>query len=171
MEKTHLGTFRRRPVFVARCTLDDLDALQQFSDAVLRRDYFFKKGHWQYLLSSPHLNAVWAIGLGAKGRKESDEPLELVGLFVQHAKSILYNFFLRDDVRGQGLGGMVLQHFQPQTIRAKMDMSTGDPTGFYEKHGYRVAKKVASKGVAGKREQDANIALMVPATTHEHDHG
>lgn len=35
-----------------------------------------------------------------------------------------------------GIGTAILEELKPQIVRVKKDMSTGDPTEFYKKHGF-----------------------------------
>lgn len=53
-----------------------------------------------------------------------------------YADSVLHNIFLARWCRGFGMGAAVINALAPEKIRAKADMSTGDPTNFYHRLGF-----------------------------------
>lgn len=125
-------------------TLPDVQAIEHFADAVLRDDFFFRKGHWHGLVADSRVRLL------AVRVRVGDQPewSEIAGVVVLYAESILHNLFLAPHWRGCGLGSAVIECVAPSKIRAKVDMSTGDPTGFYKKLGY--THEEAAKGKRGQ---------------------
>ncbi len=113
-------------------THSDCLAVEHFADAVLRDDFFFRKGHWLSLLSDSRVQLLVAR-LQQQG---SAEWSEILGVVVLYADSVLHNLFLSRWCRGLGLGSAIIDAISPSTIRAKVDMSTGDPSGFYARLGF-----------------------------------
>ena len=61
---------------------------------------------------------------------------EIVGWAVKTKKGVLIHLLVAGTFRGNGIGGEMLRRMNPDTVRSKFDQSTGDPSGFYHKHGY-----------------------------------
>ena len=78
---------------------------------------------------------------------------KIVGWGVRNNHNVLIGLLVAGDHRGCGIGGEILRLLHPDMIRSKMDQSTGDPAGFYEKHGF----VPAGTKLIGKKE---NIQLF-----------
>lgn len=102
-------------------------------DTHLRRDYFMPRRQLRELLARPNSD-TWVIVIGG----------EVVGLAVVWGNLRLHNLLLDAAWRGRGLGGVVVEALGVGEVRAKTNMSTGDPRGFYEKLGFK------ETGIAGK---------------------
>lgn len=113
-------------------TSNDCLAIEHFADAVLREDFFFRKGHWLSLVADSRVQLL-AVRVQPAG---SEEWSEICGVVVLYADSVLHNLFLAPPWRSMGLGSQIIEAVSPSTIRAKVDMSTGDPTGFYNRLGF-----------------------------------
>lgn len=113
-------------------THSDCLAVEHFADSVLRDDFFFRKGHWLSLVSDSRVQLL-AVRLQPPG---SEEWSEIVGVVVLYADSVLHNLFLARHARAMGLGSSIIEAISPTTIRAKVDMSSGDPSGFYSRLGF-----------------------------------
>ncbi|MFA5436521.1 MAG: GNAT family N-acetyltransferase [Candidatus Neomarinimicrobiota bacterium] len=70
---------------------------------------------------------------------------EIIGWAVKHPNGSLLHLLIAGNYRSQGYGTKLLQAIRPQTIRAKTNQSTGDPTPFYVRHGYRVTEQKPSQ--------------------------
>lgn len=125
-------------------TAGDVLAVEQFADAVLRDDYFFRKGHWISLVADSRVQ-LFVVRLRPG---EQVEWSEIVGVVVLYADSTLHNLFLAPGWRSLGIGSAIIGAVAPSTIRAKIDMSTGDPSGFYARLGFTHEK--ARKGKRGQ---------------------
>lgn len=97
-------------------------------------DFFVPAGrHEKYL-------AKYAVLLAMYGG-------EIVGWAVKTQKGVLIHLLIAATFRGQGIGSELLRRLHPDAVRSKFDQSSGDPSGFYHKHGYvkagggRVGKK------------------------------
>jgi len=133
---------------IQQCGPFDAVALAHFSDAVLHADYFFKRGHWQGLLSDSSVQ-VFAITYSPGPECGAHQ---LIGLCVTHENSVLHNLYLDPYWRQQGVGGTVLEVLSPEIIRCKTDSKAGDPTDFYLSLGYQVIQE--------KQGKNANIRVL-----------
>jgi hypothetical protein len=147
---------------LSECTLhlfevthSDCLAVEHFADAVLRDDFFFRKGHWLSLLSDSRVRLLVA----RIQQQGSEEWSEILGVVVLYADSVLHNLFLAKWCRGLGLGSAIIDAVSPTTIRAKVDMSTGDPTGFYNRLGF-----THEAARSGKRGQIRILTKLPPSS-------
>ena len=119
---------------------EDEAPLLFFFDTVLRRDYFLRRGQLSEILVGTHHRVLIA---------EIDSVL--VGVAILTANTRLVNALVHPAYRGLGIGRALVEHSGAREIRAKLDMSTGDPRGFYRSLGFR------STGV---RNEKGNIEVM-----------
>jgi len=121
---------------IRKATKEDLPAIIQFTDYWLAgraknqgvefagNDYFISpRQHTKYL---NHYDVVVAIYKG-----------EIVGWAVKQHQQTLIHLLIDADFRGKGIGEKLLKTLDPRLIRCKTDQSTGDPTSFFLKQGYR----------------------------------
>lgn len=125
-------------------TAGDVLAVEHFADSVLRDDFFFRKGHWLSLVADSRVQ-LFCVRLRPGDQLEWSE---IVGVVVLYADSTLHNLFLAPHWRSLGIGTAIIGAVAPSTIRAKIDMSTGDPSGFYARLGY--THEEARKGKRGQ---------------------
>lgn len=111
-----------------------------FFDTALRRDYFMRRGQLEDLLTGRHHQVYIA---------EIDSVL--VGVAITTCGSRLINALVHPAYRGLGIGRALIERSGASEVRAKLDMSTGDPTGFYEALGFRTT---------GERNAKGNIELL-----------
>lgn len=123
-----------------RAGADDLPALEFFFDAVLRRDYFLRRGQLADILRGRHHRVDIAEIDGV-----------LVGVAITTRGCSLVNALVHPAYRGLGIGRALVHSSGAQKVRAKLDMSSGDPRPFYERLGF-----VAT----GQRNGKGNIELM-----------
>lgn len=119
----------------------DLAPLSFFFDTALRKDYFVRRGQLQEILSGPH-HSVYVAEIDAV----------LVGVAITTAGTRLINALVHPAYRGLGIGRALVEGSGAKQVRAKIDMSTGDPRGFYAELGFRET---------GERNEKGNIELMV----------
>lgn len=114
----------------------DRPALQAFIDTHLRRDFFMPHDLLRHVLEDGyHRTTVTEISG------------QLVALAVVTRKpNRLVNLLVHPDHRGSGIGTALLRHVDPDVVRAKVNMSTGDPTPFYARFGYTPTDRVNAKG-------------------------
>lgn len=60
----------------------------------------------------------------------------IVGWAVKTKKGVLIHLLVAATFRGSGIGSELLRRMAPEVVRSKFDQSSGDPAGFYKKHGY-----------------------------------
>lgn len=139
-------------------THSDVLAVEHFADAVLRDDFFFRKGHWLSLVSDSRVQLL-CVRLQPPG---SEEWSEICGILVLYADSVLHNLFLARPWRSLGLGSAIIEAVSPSVIRAKVDMSTGDPSGFYARLGF--THEESRKGKRGQIRVLTRLKSDVPLT-------
>ena len=113
----------------------DLVPLGFFFDTALRKDYFIRRGQLEELLRGPHHQVYIA---------EIDRVL--VGAAVTTRGSRLVNALVHPAYRGLGIGRELVQASGATEVRAKLDMSTGDPRGFYRTLGFEPTGERNKKG-------------------------
>jgi len=118
----------------------DLVPLSFFFDAVLRKDYFLRRGQLEDILTGKHHQAHIAELDGV-----------LVGIAITTRGTRLINALIHPAYRGLGIGRELIDASGACEVRAKLDMSTGDPRGFYESLGFERTNRLNGKG---------NIELM-----------
>ena len=62
---------------------------------------------------------------------------KIVGWAVKQHQETLIHLLVAGTHRGQKIGEKLLKALGPRIIRCKTDQQTGDPTSFFEKHGYK----------------------------------
>lgn len=127
-------------IHLRRAVPEDLDALQFFFDTALRRDYFLRRGQLEEILRGRR-HVAWTATL--------DDVLVGVALLTRGAR--LVNVLVHPAYRGLGVGRALVEHSGARSVRAKLDMSTGDPTAFYEGLGFHGR---------GRRNEKGNIELL-----------
>jgi len=118
----------------------DAVPLSFFFDTALRRDYFLRRGQLSDMLSSPY-HDVWVAELDGI----------LVGVAITTRGTRLVNALVHPAYRGLGIGRALVCCSGAREVRAKLDMSTGDPRPFYRALGFRAT---------GERNERGNIELM-----------
>ncbi len=118
----------------------DLAPLSFFYDTLLRRDYFLRRGQLAEMLTDQY-HQVYIAELGRI----------LVGMAITTAGSQLVNVLVHPAYRGLGVGRALVERSGARTVRAKLDMHTGDPRPFYRALGF-----VST----GTRSRKGNVELM-----------
>lgn len=129
---------------IERCGPEDLEPMLDRLETLLHEDYFFRRKHFAAILARPQA-AVYAI------RVEGD----FAAIAIVYEGSTLQNLYVHPEHRRLGVGTSVLRWLNPEVVRAKTNMSQGDPTEFYSKNGYKSATVDPSK---------PHITLMNKAT-------
>ena len=119
---------------------EDLQPLQFFFDTTLRRDYFMRRGQLAELVAGSRHQVLVA---------QLDNVL--VGVAVTTRGKRLVNTLIHPAYRGLGIGRALVKRTKAIEVRAKLDMSTGDPRPFYQRLGY---------ASTGERNPKGNIELM-----------
>jgi ribosomal protein S18 acetylase RimI-like enzyme len=118
----------------------DFEPLSFFFDTALRRDYFIRRGQLKEILDGRHHQMFVA-----------EIESVLVGVAITTCGSRLVNALVHPGYRGLGIGRALVESSGATEVRAKLDMSTGDPAGFYRSLGFERTGQVNGKG---------NIELM-----------
>lgn len=106
----------------------DLVPLTFFCDAMLRRDYFIRRGQLAEMIRSERHKVLVA---------EID--IVLVGMAILTRGSRLVNVLVHPAYRGLGIGRALVEASGATEVRVKRDMSAGDPTPFYRSLGFEAA--------------------------------
>lgn len=130
-----LASLRVRPAVPS-----DRAGIAFFFDAVLRNDYFLRRGQLHDMLNGRY-HQVWVAEIDCV----------LVGIAVTTRGTRLVNALVNPAYRGLGVGRALLQESGAIEVRAKIDMHSGDPRGFYEAMGFRGT---------GERNRKGNIEVM-----------
>lgn len=89
----------------------------------------------------------------------------IIGWAVRGHSSVLIHLLVAADRRGEGIGRAMVAWLRPKFVRSKLDQSSGDPAGFYEKIGYTRVETVKSMGRLDiekiKPLRKANIDIFV----------
>lgn len=102
----------------------DIPIILGFSDIFLRRDWIINKG---YLISNLK-NGIILLAF-------NDD--KIVGIGVCKNKS-LYLLYVHPKFRAKKIGFKLLRKLKPETIRARINQSTGNPVPYYQKLGYKI---------------------------------
>ncbi len=117
-----------------RCGPHDLEPMLDRLETLLHEDYFFRRKHFAAILARPQA-AVFAILV------EGD----FSAIAITYNGSTLTNLYVHPEHKAKGVGSAVLAWLNPSTVRAKGNMSQGDPVSFYEKNGYQATGADPSK--------------------------
>lgn len=123
-----------------RATQCDLAPLEFFFDTALRRDYFVRRGQLAEILRGAR-HEVFVAEIDAV----------LVGVAITTRGARLVNALVHPAYRGLGIGRELVAASGAREVRAKIDMSSGDPRGFYRSLGF---------ASTGERNRKQNIELM-----------
>ncbi|MGD8452022.1 MAG: GNAT family N-acetyltransferase [Phycisphaerae bacterium] len=118
-----------------RAESSDVSPLQFFYDVFLRRDYFFRRGQLAEIVGGPY-HQVYVAELDGV----------LVGAAVTTRGHRLVNLLVHPAYRGLHIGSMLLQISRATEVRAKVDITSGDPRGFYQANGFISTGQVNGKG-------------------------
>ncbi len=119
------GAARPATLTVRPAGQGDLVPLNFFFDTVLRRDYFIRRGQLEDLVGGQY-HQVYVAEIDAV----------LVGVAITTRGSRLVNTLVHPAYRGLGIGKELVGRCGATEVRAKLDMSTGDPRGFYRRLGF-----------------------------------
>jgi len=110
-------------VVIRKAEIKDQYAITKYLDKYLRRDWFETRKRLLTFLKFYNCHVAF----------DKDK---LIGFSVVQKNGLMIRLLIIPEYRGMGVGGRMLRESKPQIIRCKTDQSTGDPSAFYEKHGY-----------------------------------
>lgn len=120
---------------IRNAMVSDCGALASFLDEFLRRDYFITHRQLREILGGRYHEAWLAV---------DDE--RILGLAIMtKARRTLVNLLVRPCERKRGIADALLFRLRVERIRVKMNVSDGDPTGYYLKRGYRMSPERTGK--------------------------
>lgn len=134
------GALRPAALTVRPVCASDLVPLSFFFDAVLRRDYFMRRGQLEEIIRSRR-HRVYVAEIDAV----------LVGAAITTRGARLINALVHPAYRGLGIGRELIRCSEATEVRAKLDMSSGDPRGFYRSLGF---------ASTGTRNRKGNIEIL-----------
>jgi ribosomal protein S18 acetylase RimI-like enzyme len=109
--------------------------VQFFFDTALRRDYFLRRGQLADMLRQKHHRVLVAELDGV-----------LVGIAVLTRGERLVNVLVHPAYRGLRIGRALVEASSAREVRAKIDVSSGDPRPFYKSLGFRRTGRFNRKG-------------------------
>lgn len=62
---------------------------------------------------------------------------EVIGWAVVEPSETMIHLLVSGNYRGMGIGKQMMRLLSPKLVRSKLDQSSGNPLGFYQKLGYR----------------------------------
>jgi len=143
---------------------EDLENIVTFIDSYLT-DYFMSKAKVNTILTGGDGSNRWSA-VPSQVFLALDEE-KIVGLVFMSNKNVLWNILVHPEYRGKDIGKELINMSNPQKIRCKWNMSSGDPTAFYEKLGYgKVGEPVlGGDGNYGKKTKTKSIQIMIKGGT------
>ena len=153
------GAARPAKLTVRPAGRSDLVPLNFFFDTVLRRDYFIRRGQLEDLVEGKY-HQVYVAEIDAV----------LVGVAITTRGSRLVNALVHPAYRGLGIGKELVAGCGAREVRAKLDMSTGDPRGFYGRLGFVPTGSRNGKGnIEVLRLPDAGAKRTAPQRAQNND--
>lgn len=128
------------PLHIRPALRGDIVPLQFFLDAFLRKDVFIRRGQLEALITGPY-HRVWIAELGHV----------LVGVAITTHGTRLINALIHPAYRRLNIGRALIHASGATEVRAKLDMSAGDPRPFYEAIGFVRT---------GEQNEKGNIEIM-----------
>lgn len=112
---------------IRNAVTDDFAIVGAFLDAHLRRDFFVPRKQLEHVLTGRYHEMVLAF-----------DQERLVGLAIMtKAQRTLVNLLVEPCERKRGIGDALLSQLRAERVRTKLNVSDGDPSGYYRKRGYR----------------------------------
>ncbi len=108
--------------------------LQFFFDALLRNDYFLRRGQLKEMLRGRY-HQVWVAEIDTI----------LVGVAITTRGTRLVNVLVHPSYRGLGIGRALVGQSGASEVRVKLNGRGGDPRGFYQALGFQQAKGDSGK--------------------------
>ncbi len=108
--------------------------LQFFFDAMLRNDYFLRRGQLREMLRGRY-HQVWVAEIDTI----------LVGVAVTTHGTRLVNVLVHPGYRGLGIGRALVGQSGADEVRVKLNGHNGDPRRFYEKLGFSAVEGGSAK--------------------------
>ena len=136
-------------VTIEQCGPEDLEPMLDRLETLLHEDYFFRRKHFAAILARPNA-AVYAIRVD----------FDFAAIAIVYNGSTLQNLYVHPEHRRQGVGQAVLQYLNPDVVRAKGNMSQGNPVPFYEGAGYRAVGADAARPHIVLMEREAGTAAL-----------
>ncbi|KKM78616.1 hypothetical protein LCGC14_1358190 [marine sediment metagenome] len=106
---------------------DDFADVRAFLDDHLRRDYFIPSRQLREILDGRYHETLLAI---------ENERLLGVAIMTKRLRTLV-NLLVSPCERKRGIGDALLSRLRVERVRAKLNVSDGDPSGYYRKRGYR----------------------------------
>lgn len=114
------------PVQIRPATPGDAAAVSAFFDEHLRSDAWIPRALIRDVIERADHELLLATANA-----------QIVGVALTAGPRILTNLLVHPLYRSVGIGTALLKRVDPDAVRVKVDMSTGNPTAYYVSHGFR----------------------------------
>ena len=136
---THRSKHEERKRRLAELTFrfaapSDSGRLSDFLDRTLSKDYFMPRGQVSEMIAR---RGSHRLLLAQKRGK-------IIAAGIATDKGRLLNLIVDPKHRNLGIGAELMRLLAPPYVRAKTNMTTGDPTGYYEHQGFTAGEVVES---------------------------
>ena len=120
---------------IRNAVADDFADVRSFLDLHLRRDFFIPSKQLGDILGGRYHQCILAT-----------DSERIVGIAIMtRAQRTLVNLLVDPCERKRGIGDALLSRLRVERVRAKMNVSDGDPSTYYEKRGYRTSPEATGK--------------------------
>lgn len=120
---------------IRNAVADDFADVQAFLDDHLRRDYFIPGRQLREILTGRYHEMILAI-----------DDARVIGLAIMtKAQRTLVNLLVAPCERNRGIGDALLSRLRVERVRAKLNVSAGDPSDYYAKRGFRRSSERTGK--------------------------
>ena len=143
---------------IRKATKEDIETVSKFLDDYYRKDYFVPKKNIVRMITG-EVDPKFGKNRQPVHVMLSEDERGISGLAICTRSNTLIQLLVRDDQRGKGLGTKLLEIINPKKIRCKTDVSFGDPTGFYLKHGFKEFQ-LSFDGTPAKVGKNKNIIVL-----------
>lgn len=136
-------------ITIEQCGPEDLEPMLDRLETLLHEDYFFRRKHFEAVLARAAV-AVYAVRVSG----------DFAAIAIMYNGSTLQNLYIHPEHRRLGVGTAVLSLLNPEVIRAKGNMSQGNPVPFYQQNGYQAVGADPHKPHIVLMEKQAQAPLL-----------
>lgn len=135
--------------------LCDVPNICDFIDSHYRKDYFMTKAQIERCVDGKRFKRKPLPNLIAL------EGSIIVGFALKSRKGALINLLVHPDFRNLGIGENLLKALNPDFVRVKTNVFTGDPSKYYEKLGYSFLSTTSKSHIKTFVSKEAKKGLLL----------